>query len=177
MSGEEMDWTPSQLTIEWLHIMRRAHRGVVMRLPKKSMIFCWRNHCQVGQLIDWMLFCNNWIINACSTRYKSQDIDTMYSSRNRMGDRRFRSSRHEILKYKRKMKQALHSVASSSCSKTVETGEPVAALPIGGRSQVGKTRLPNLVLTKFHRNVTNWTSFGNVFKAAIHENNDISKTD
>ena len=83
----------------------------------------------------------------------------------------------KILNYKQKMKQALHSVASSSCSKTVETGEPVAALPIGGRSQVGKTRLPNLVLTKFHRNVTNWTSFGNVFKAAIHENNDISKTD
>ena len=70
------------------------------------------------------------------------------------------------------MKQVLHSLAPSSCSKTVETGEPVAALPTGGRSQAGKTRLPKLVLPKFHRNVTNWTSFGDVFKAAIHENSD-----
>ena len=40
-----------------------------------------------------------------------------------------------------------------------------------------KTRLPKLVLPKFCGNVTNWTPFWDAFKAAIHENNEISKID
>ena len=101
----------------------------------------------------------------------------MRSRRNRTRDRRLRSSRREILKYKQKLEEALHSLASSSHSKTVETGEPMVPLPTEGASQAGKTRLPKLIFPKFCGTVTDWTSFWDAFKAAIHKNNDISKID
>ena len=44
----------------------------------------------------------------------------------------------KILKYKRKMEEALHCLASSSRSETVETGELTAPLPTGGASQAEK---------------------------------------
>ena len=75
------------------------------------------------------------------------------------------------------MQEALHSLASSSRSETVETGEPAAPLPTGGTNQAGKSRLPQLVLPNFRGNVTDWMSFWDAFKAAIHENNEIPKVD
>ena len=45
----------------------------------------------------------------------------------------------KILKYKRKMEEALRSLASSSRSETAETGELAAPLSAGGASQAGRS--------------------------------------
>ena len=77
----------------------------------------------------------------------------MCSRRNRTGDRRLKAVDAKILKYKQKMED-LRSLELSSHSETVETGKLIAPLLTGGISQAENTRLPKLILPKFHENVT-----------------------
>ena len=47
----------------------------------------------------------------------------------------------------------------------------------GATSNLAKAKLPKLVLPKFHRDVTKWTSFWDSFKLVVHENKAISLVD
>ena len=178
MSGEESDRPQSQPTIERLRVIRRAHRGVVTKATREidellseeplSSESVDRLNVLLQQLNNKMHVLqdiNREILTLCAVEEIEREIEDS------------EAVDAKILKYKRKMEEALRSLASSSRSETVETGELAAPLPTGGASQAGKTRLPKLVLPKFRGNVTDWTSFWDAFKAAIHENNEISKVD
>ena len=174
MSGEETDRPQSQPTIERLRVIRRAHRGVATKATREidellseeplSSESVDRLNVLLQQLNNKMHVLqdiNRKILTLCAVEEIEREIEDS------------EAVDAKILKYKRKMEEALRSLASSSRSETVETGELAAPLPTGGASQAGKTRLPKLVLPKFRGNVTDWTSFWDAFKAAIHENNEI----
>lgn len=178
MSGEETERPSSQPTIERLRVIRRAHRGVVTKATREiddllseeplSSESVDRLNVLLQQLNNKMHVLqdiNREILTLCAIEEIEREIEDS------------EAVDAKILKYKRKMEEALRSLTPSSRIDTVETVEPVASLPTVGVSQTGKSRLPKLVLPKFRGNITDWTSFWDAFKAAIHENNDISKVD
>ena len=73
-----------------------------------------------------------------------------------------------ILECKLKIEKSIKS------SKTKSTS---SELPAPTTAVAGRTCLPKLVLLKFKGDVTQWTSFLDSYKNAVHENIDISTID
>ena len=72
--------------------------------------------------------------------------------------------------YKRRIDACLLPPPAASSSATT----PAIIAPVPA---VAKTRLPRLELARFKGDVTGWTTFWDTFKAAVHDNTDISKID
>ena len=69
----------------------------------------------------------------------------------------------------------LESVVNKSEIQVINTAPTVETLHISS-TQI-RAKLPKITLQKFRGNVTNWNPFWESFKAAVHENNSISKVD
>ena len=69
----------------------------------------------------------------------------------------------------------LESLVNKSEIQVINTAPAVETLHISP-TQI-RAKLPKITLQKFRGNVTNWNPFWESFKAAVHENNSISKVD
>ena len=69
----------------------------------------------------------------------------------------------------------LESVVNKSEIQVINTAPAVETLHISP-TQI-RAKLPKITLQKFRGNITNWNPFWESFKAAVHENNSISKVD
>jgi len=75
-----------------------------------------------------------------------------------------------VIDYKRHIDACLLPQPATDSSATT----PAIIAPVPA---VAKTHLPRLELGKFKGDVTGWTTFWDTFKAAVHDNTDISKID
>ena len=71
----------------------------------------------------------------------------------------------------------LESVVNKSEIQVINTVLAVETLHISPTPTQIRAKLPKITLQKFRGNVTNWNPFWESFKAAVHENNSISKVD
>lgn len=167
---------------ERLKVVRRGHRGVVTKLTREvdtllagesptseqlarlNIIFeQLENKMQLLQTMD------SEIVTLCNLDDVEGEIDES------------ESILAKILEYKGRVSMAIRPKVPTS--RDTISADPsrgsVPTVPAGVDPVLpnGNTRLPKLILPKFRGNVTAWTPFWDAFKAAVHENPNISKVD
>ena len=162
------------MDLERLKAVRAAHRGVITKLtgevdealssttPVGDKVGCLnvifeqlQNKLTVLQKID------NKILTACSFEHIEREIEES------------EAISAMIFDYKRRIKVFLRPLptGSSSPPASIATSDTTPAVT----TPVARTRLPKLEQQKFIGNVTSWMSFWDSFKAATHDNPNISK--
>ena len=162
------------MDLERLKAVRAAHRGMITKLtrevdkalssttPVGDKVGCLnvifeqlQNKLTVLQKID------NEILTACSVEHIEREIEES------------EAISAKIFDYKRRIEVSLRPLptGSSSPPASIATSDATPAVT----TPVARTRLPKLELQKFKGNVTSWMSFWDSFKAAIHDNPNISK--
>ena len=165
---------PSSPNIEHLRVIRGGNRGVITKATREIDELL-SEETMTSESVDRL----NVLLQQLNNKmHVLQDIDREILTLCPMDEieREIEESETVVaksLRYKLKIEEALRSHTDNS-SVRMGSDDHVTppALPL-----TTKTRLPKLVLPKFHGDVTNWPPFWDVFKTAVHENNEISKID
>ena len=157
-----------------LKVVRRAHRGVVTKLTREvdtilaeesatseqisrlSVIYeQLENKLQMLQGIDQK------ILTLCSLEEVEGEIEES------------EAVLAKLMEYKRRVSAVVRVPTPSPPTTAVTTAR--ITTPTAPGIAASTTRLPKLTIAKFRGEVTDWTSFWDSFKSAIHENREISK--
>jgi len=78
--------------------------------------------------------------------------------------------------YKERISVVVRDPSAASSTHTPAVATSVVS-PVTPPAAFVRSRLPKLTIAKFHGEVTNWTSFWDAYKSAIHQNTDMMKVD
>lgn len=156
------------MNLDRLKSIRGGHRGVITKLTREIDTLLAGETRDIGRL----QVINEQLKNKLTVLRKlDDDILTLCESDDipREIDESETISA-TVIDYKRRIDACLNPPTATFSSEVTPT--VLAAAPV-----VAKTRLPRLELNKFKGDVTCWITFWDTFKAAVHENRDISKID
>ena len=151
--------------VERLRAVRGGHWGGVMRLTKQiddllAVELVGESIAKLSVLLqqlnnkfDKLQVIDHEIMNVCKFEEIKREIEES------------EVTTAQVLDYKRKVEEALSLITSiRSLKMAVEPAQLTATAS-------SRACLPKMTLPKFRGNVTNWVSFWESFKSAVHENN------
>ena len=157
-----------------LKVVRRAHRGVVTKLTREVDTILGEESATSEQISRLSVIYEQLENKLQMLQGIDQKILTLCSLEEVEGEiEESEAVLAKLMEYKRRVSAVVRVPTPSPPTTAVTTAR--ITTPTAPGIAAPTTRLPKLTIAKFRGEVTDWTSFWDSFKSAIHENREISQ--